>query len=187
MRRITRGGMGEVSPALFQKLGKISLTLGKNTLITVIRVLNFSFKVQFKRVSGKKTWRFLSSVVDDCLSKCPHPKKNFLSWNISGYAPVITLPFDFGERNFSSTIKRSQNIIVAFITVCFCAKLIEVKSLQKQSFAGVFQNIIDALKNLVILTGKHLRWSLSSIELQAWKHASLLKRAGAFPWKLRNF
>ena len=187
MRRITRGGMGEVSPALFQKLGKISLTLGKNTLITVIRVLNFSFKVQFKRVSRKKTWRFLSSVVDDCLSKCPHPKKNLLSWNISGYAPVITLPFDFGERNFSSTIKRSQNIIVAFITVCFCAKLIEVKSLQKQSFAGVFQNIIDALKNLVILTGKHLRWSLSSIDLQAWKHASLLKRAGAFPWKLRNF
>ena len=93
--------MGEVSPALFQKLGKISLTLGKNTLITVIRVLNFSFKVQFKRVSRKKTWRFLSSVVDDCLSKCPHPKKNLLSWNISGYAPVITLPFDFGERNFS--------------------------------------------------------------------------------------
>ena len=52
--RVTRGGRGEVSPALFRNLEKSALILGKNALITVIYGLNFSFKMQLLRVSGRK-------------------------------------------------------------------------------------------------------------------------------------
>ena len=45
-RRVTRGG-GEFSPALFQKLEKSALILGKYALIVVIYGLNFSFKMHF--------------------------------------------------------------------------------------------------------------------------------------------
>ena len=41
-KRVTRGEEGLVSPALFQKLRKSALILGKNALIVVIYVLNFS-------------------------------------------------------------------------------------------------------------------------------------------------
>ena len=57
-RRVTRGGSGEVSPALFQKLEKSALILSKNALIVVISELNFSFKMQFLRISRKKTGDF---------------------------------------------------------------------------------------------------------------------------------
>ena len=52
--RVTRGERGDVSPALFRNLEKIALILGKNALITVIYGLNFSFKMQLLRVSGRK-------------------------------------------------------------------------------------------------------------------------------------
>ena len=47
--------MGETSPVLFRKLEKYALILTKNLLPTVIYGLNFSFKVQFLRVSRRKT------------------------------------------------------------------------------------------------------------------------------------
>ena len=49
---------------------------------------------------------------------------------------------------------------------------------------------IGIFKNLALIAGKHPCWSLSSIKLQAWKTATLLKRdcnADVFPWILRNF
>ena len=52
------GGKGEVSPALFLKLEKSALILGKNALIVVIFVINFSSKVQLLGVSRRKNWRF---------------------------------------------------------------------------------------------------------------------------------
>ena len=54
IRRVTRGGRGEVYPILFQKLEKKALVLEKNALIMVIRGLNFSFEMQFLRVSRRK-------------------------------------------------------------------------------------------------------------------------------------
>ena len=58
-RRVTRGGEEEeVPPALFQKLEKSALILGKNALIVVIYGLNFSFKMQFLRVSRNKSGDF---------------------------------------------------------------------------------------------------------------------------------
>ena len=58
-RRVTRWEEGEVYPALFQKLEKNTLFLEKITLIVVIYGLNFSFKIQFLRVSRRKNRRFL--------------------------------------------------------------------------------------------------------------------------------
>ena len=55
-KRVTRGG--EVPPALFRKLKKSALIFGENTLIVVIYVLSFSFKMQFLRVSRRKNRRF---------------------------------------------------------------------------------------------------------------------------------
>ena len=55
-RCVTR--RGEVSPALFQKLGKSALILRKNALIAVIPGLNFLFKVQFLKIPGEKTRDF---------------------------------------------------------------------------------------------------------------------------------
>ena len=52
--RSQRGGRGEISPALFQKLEKSALILGKNALIIVIYGLNLSFKMQFLRVFRRK-------------------------------------------------------------------------------------------------------------------------------------
>ena len=58
-RRVTKGGRGrEFYLALFQKLGKSALILGKNDLIVVIHGLNFSFKMQFLRVSRRKNLTF---------------------------------------------------------------------------------------------------------------------------------
>ena len=50
--------MGDVSPALFLKLEKSALIFWENALIVVIYVLNFSFKMQFLRVSRRKNRRF---------------------------------------------------------------------------------------------------------------------------------
>ena len=46
------------------------------------------------------------------------------------------------------------------------------------------------LKNFAIFTGKHLRWSLFSMKLQAFTATILLKRhsnTGVFLWTLQNF
>ena len=59
IRRVTRWEEGKVYPALFQKLEKNTLFLEKITLIVVIYGLNFSFKIQFLRVSRRKNQRFL--------------------------------------------------------------------------------------------------------------------------------
>ena len=53
-QRVTRGGGGEVYPALFWNLEKSALIFDKNAQIVVIYVLNFSFKMQFLRVSRRK-------------------------------------------------------------------------------------------------------------------------------------
>ena len=48
----------------------------------------------------------------------------------------------------------------------------------------------SVLKNFVILTGKHLRWSLFLIKLKSWRSAGFLKRdstAFVFLWISRNF
>ena len=80
-RRVTRGGRGGVSSALFQKLEKSALILGKNALILVIYGLNLWIKMKFLRVSRKKPEifhcgaKFLSRAVHYCLSKCPNSKK----------------------------------------------------------------------------------------------------------------
>ena len=58
VRRVTRGGKGEVFPTLFQKLKKSALILGKNALIVDIYGLNFAFKMQFLRVPRNKTEDF---------------------------------------------------------------------------------------------------------------------------------
>ena len=50
-RFITKGGRGEVSPALFRKLEK-------SALISVIYELKLSFKVQFLRDFRRKSRRF---------------------------------------------------------------------------------------------------------------------------------
>ena len=52
------GGAAKVSPGLFRKLERGALILGENVLIAVIYGLNFSFKVQFLRVSRRKNQRF---------------------------------------------------------------------------------------------------------------------------------
>ena len=48
----------EVFPALFQKLEKSALILRKNALIVIIFGLNYSFKMQFLRVSRRRNHIF---------------------------------------------------------------------------------------------------------------------------------
>ena len=83
-RRVTRGGRGEASPALFRKLEKIVVIWRKNAQILVIYGYNFSFKMKFQtkkpeifpcgaflsRVVGKNVYR--SSLIR---RKLPCPKK----------------------------------------------------------------------------------------------------------------
>ena len=89
-RGVTRGGRGEVSPALFWKLEKSAPIWRKNALIVVIYGYNFSFKMRFLRVSRGKTRRFFpcgafpSHVVGECLWKCPNSKKTPLPWKMPG-------------------------------------------------------------------------------------------------------
>ena len=47
LRCVTRGGRGEVSPALFEDLKKSALNLGENVLTRFIYGFNFSFKMLF--------------------------------------------------------------------------------------------------------------------------------------------
>ena len=94
-RHVPRGGRGEVSPTIFQKLEKSALIWRKNTLILVIYGYNFSFKTKFSRVSRRKTriffhlGAFFSRVVGECLSKCPNSnsptlKKSWLrAWRLT--------------------------------------------------------------------------------------------------------
>ena len=58
LSEIVEGGGGEISLALFRKLEKSVLILGKNALIVVFYGINFLFKVQFLRVSRRKNCRF---------------------------------------------------------------------------------------------------------------------------------
>ena len=75
-----RGEGGESLPCPFSKIGRKCPNLGKYALIVVIYGLNFSFKMQFFRVSRKKDIFFckvfLSCVVVDCLLMCRNSKKN---------------------------------------------------------------------------------------------------------------
>ena len=57
-RRVTRGGRGVGLPCPFSKIGKNCPNFGGNVVIAVIYWLNFSFKVQFLRVSRRKNRRF---------------------------------------------------------------------------------------------------------------------------------
>ena len=57
-RRVTRGGRGEVSSALFQNLKKSALILGKNALTSFIYGYNFSFKMLFQAYLGKNLRSF---------------------------------------------------------------------------------------------------------------------------------
>ena len=82
LRRVTRGGkVGEVSPALFQKLEKSALICGKKRPDCGHLRVKLSFKMQFLRVSRRKNRRFfpcgtfLSCAVGECLSKCRNSKK----------------------------------------------------------------------------------------------------------------
>ena len=83
-RRVTRGGRGEVSPALFEKLEKSTLICGNKCPNCGHLWVKFSFKMQFLRVSRRKNWRlfprgaFLSCILGQCLSKCPNSKKTRL-------------------------------------------------------------------------------------------------------------
>ena len=59
-RHVTRGGRGRGLPCIFSEFGKKYPNFEKkNTLIAVIYELNFSFKVQFLRVSRRKNRRFI--------------------------------------------------------------------------------------------------------------------------------
>ena len=97
IRRVTRGGEGEVSPALFQKLEKSPLICGKKCSDCGHLWVKFSFKMHILRVSRRKNRRFfpceafLSCVVGECLSKYPNSKKTPLPYKIPGYAPDIYL------------------------------------------------------------------------------------------------
>ena len=80
-RRVTRWGRGRGLPCPFSKIGKKCPNLGKNTLIAVFYRSNFSFKMQFLRVSRQKhRWlfpcrAFLSCVVGESLWRCLFPRK----------------------------------------------------------------------------------------------------------------
>ena len=88
IRRVTKGGTGGGGLSFpFSKSGKEFPDcghlhfFGKNVLIVVIYGFNFSFKMQFLRVSRRKKTEifrcggFLSRVVHDCLSNCTNSKK----------------------------------------------------------------------------------------------------------------
>ena len=74
-------GRGGGFPCPFSKMGKKCPNWRKNSLIVAIYGYNFSFKMNFLRVSRGKTHKFfpcgafLSRVVGECLSKCPKLKK----------------------------------------------------------------------------------------------------------------
>ena len=90
--------------------------MGKNVLIGVIYVLNFSFKKQFLRVSSKKprqfscVAKFISRVVHDCLSKYPIatklfcPKKFLVTRLISHFNISINITIILDPK-FSSVLK----------------------------------------------------------------------------------
>ena len=58
IRRVTRGGGGRSLLPFFENLKKCPNFFGGNALIEVIYGLNFSFKMQFSRVSKRKTQKF---------------------------------------------------------------------------------------------------------------------------------
>ena len=135
-RHVTRGGGGEVSPALFQKLEKSVLILKKITLIAVIDELNFSFKVQFLRVSRRKNRRFFpvgslffvlymivyqSALIPRKLS-CP--KKILVTrlvHELNFLTSVLCTPI-------SSRNQKSQFLVLYFF--CFCSSRIYIWKLR---------------------------------------------------------
>ena len=85
-----RGVGGARSPlSFFTKLEKIALIFGENALVAVIYVLNFSFKMQFLRISRRKYRRFFSlrglpfSCCTWMLIKVPYFLKNSTALKIS--------------------------------------------------------------------------------------------------------
>ena len=54
--------MGEGVLCPFQELEKRASVFWKNVLIVVIYGLNFSFKMQFLRISRRKGWRFFPTL-----------------------------------------------------------------------------------------------------------------------------
>ena len=78
----------------------------------------------------------------------------------------------------------------------FSHTLDNLHTLDKFSFtfrsrcSQIILKIDRCLKNFAIFTGKHLRWSLFLIMLQAFRPATLLKKdsdRGVFLWILQNF
>ena len=70
--------MGEVSPALFQKLEKSVEILGKNALIVAIYGLHFSCGLRVSRTRNPKFYPvgpFFHVLYIKCLSKWPDTKK----------------------------------------------------------------------------------------------------------------
>ena len=115
-RRVTRGGGGgEYYPALFAKIGKSALIQGKNALVLIIYVLNFSFKMQFLSVSMRKNVRFypegpffLVLYMIVCQSvliprKLPCPKK-FLVTRMVFFGRLLPVRTFFCHRNQEATI-----------------------------------------------------------------------------------
>ena len=92
-RRVTRGGRMGGLPCPFPKIKKSALNLEKNALTLVICGLNFSFKMQFLRVSRRKNRRFFPVehfffvlymiIYQRALipSKLPCPKKLVTPWS----------------------------------------------------------------------------------------------------------
>ena len=92
-------------PALFQKLEKNALILGKNVLILVIYWLSF----QAKKADFFLCGTFPTCIVHDRLSKRPNFKKSPLPLKIPGYTLVA---FIFvGIRNFLLIIPKFQEEI----------------------------------------------------------------------------
>ena len=125
---------GEVSPALFRKLEKSALIWGKNALIVVIYGLNFSFKMQFFRVSRQKNRRFLpcvaflSGAVVECLSKCPNFEKTPLPEKNPGYAhgatPYFTNKTFIELKTFFLYYRRKRLILLYIFQLLNSTKMI---------------------------------------------------------------
>ena len=74
LRRVTKVGEGMGLGLLhpFLRIRKIFPNFGENALIVVIYELNFSFKMQFLRVSRRKNRRFFPALKNSWLRAC-HP------------------------------------------------------------------------------------------------------------------
>ena len=117
----------EVFPALFQKLEKRALILGENALIVVIFGLNYSFKMQFLRVSRRRNQIFFPAapfflvlymiVYQSALIPKKHPcPKNFLVMRLS-LPPSLKLLQKMKQKTDFHRKKIFANNILATSTV----------------------------------------------------------------------